>query len=239
MPDAAMLEVENIHFFYGRIHALQGVSLEVPAGKVVCLIGSNGAGKSTTLMAISAINRISRGEVRFEGKPIQSLSPEEIVRRGISQVPEGRRIFPVLTVLENLQMGAFLREDAGGVAQDLDHVYSLFPILFERRRQRGGTLSGGEQQMLAIGRALMARPRLLLLDEPSLGLAPKIVETIFEVLAKIRKEGTSIFLVEQNAHIALNFSDWAYVMETGRVVMGDRPEALLNSPAVREAYLGE
>ncbi len=234
-----MLEVDNIHFYYGRIHALQGVTLEVPAGKVVCLIGSNGAGKSTTLMSISAVNPITRGEIRYEGEPIHGLSPEEIVRRGICQVPEGRRIFPILTVLENLEMGAYLRKDTAGVAKDLDHVYSLFPILFERKRQRGGTLSGGEQQMLAIGRALMARPRLLLLDEPSLGLAPKIVETIFEVLAKIREEGTGIFLVEQNAHIALGFSDWGYVMETGRIVMGDRPEVLRDSQAVREAYLGE
>ena len=234
-----MLEIEDIHFFYGQIHALQGVSMKVPLGKVVCLIGSNGAGKSTTLMSISAVNRISRGAIRFEGEDIHGLSPEQIVRRGISQVPEGRRIFPDLTVLENLDMGAFLRRDRREVTQDLDHVYSLFPILFERRRQRGGTLSGGEQQMLAIGRALMARPRLLLLDEPSLGLAPKVIETIFEVLDKIRGEGTGIFLVEQNAHLALGFADWGYVMETGRVVMGDRPEVLRNSPEVREAYLGE
>ncbi len=234
-----MLEVEDIHFYYGQIHALQGVTLEVPAGKVVCLIGSNGAGKSSTLMAISAVNPISRGAIRFEGEEIHALAPERIVRMGISQVPEGRRIFQGLTTAENLEMGAFLREDTKEAEKDLDHVYSLFPILYERRRQRGGTLSGGEQQMLAIARALMARPKLLLLDEPSLGLAPKIVETIFEVLGKIREEGTGIFLVEQNAHIALNFSDWGYVMETGRVVMGDRPEALRESPEVREAYLGE
>ncbi|MAE05300.1 MAG: ABC transporter ATP-binding protein [Nitrospinae bacterium] len=234
-----MLEVRDIHFYYGRIHALQGVSLEIPAGKVVCLIGSNGAGKSTTLMAISAVRPVSKGEIRFDGVPIHALSPERIVRLGISQVPEGRRIFPGLTVYENLEMGAFLRSNAGEVKEDMDHVYSLFPILFERRRQLGGTLSGGEQQMLAIGRALMARPRLLLLDEPSLGLAPKIVETIFEVLDSIRKEGTGIFLVEQNAHLALGFSNWGYVMETGRVVMDDSPGVLRDSPEVRQAYLGE
>ncbi|MBT3352063.1 MAG: ABC transporter ATP-binding protein [Nitrospinaceae bacterium] len=234
-----MLEVDDIHFYYGQIHALQGVSFEVRPGKVACLIGSNGAGKSTTLMSISAVNPVSRGAIRFEGEPIHALKPEHIVQRGICQVPEGRRIFQTLSVLENLEMGAFLRNDAEEVSRDLDHVYSLFPILFERRRQRGGTLSGGEQQMLAIGRALMARPRLLLLDEPSLGLAPKIVETIFEVLGKIREEGTGIFLVEQNAHIALGFADWGYVMEGGRIVMSDRPEVLRNSPEVREAYLGE
>jgi len=234
-----MLEVEDIHFLYGQIHALQGVSMEVPSGKAVCLIGSNGAGKSTTLMSISAVNRISRGSIRFEGEVIHALSPDQIVRKGISQVPEGRRIFSGLTVLENLEMGAFLQNDPGEERQDLNYVYSLFPILFERRLQRGGTLSGGEQQMLAIGRALMARPRLLLLDEPSLGLAPKIIETIFEVLDKIRKEGTGIFLVEQNAHLALGFADWGYVMETGRVVMDGSPVVLRNSPKVREAYLGE
>jgi len=234
-----MLEVEGVHFHYGRIHALQGVSLEVPAGKVVCLIGSNGAGKSSTLMAVSGVNRITRGAIRYEGEAIHALAPDQIVRRGICQVPEGRRIFPLLTVLENLEMGAFLRREAAGIRRDLEYVFGLFPVLFERRRQRGGTLSGGEQQMLAIGRALMARPRLLLLDEPSLGLAPKLVETIFGALGRIRDEGTGIFLVEQNAHLALGFSDWAYVMETGRVVMGDRPEVLRNSESVREAYLGE
>ncbi len=234
-----MLEVEEIHFYYGRIHALQGVTFQVPTGKVVCLIGSNGAGKSTTLMAISGVNRVTRGAIRWEGEAIHGLAPDQIVRRGVCQVPEGRRIFPLLTVLENLEMGAFLRGETGEVRRDLEYVYSLFPVLFERRRQRGGTLSGGEQQMLAIGRSLMARPRLLLLDEPSLGLAPKVVETIFHVLGRIREEGTSIFLVEQNAHIALGFSDWAYVMETGRIVMGDRPEVLRNSESVREAYLGE
>ena len=234
-----MLEVDDIHFYYGQIHALHGVSFEVRAGKVACLSGSNGAGKSTTLMSISAVNPVSRGTIRFEGEPIHALKPEQVVLRGICQVPEGRRMFQTLSVLENLEMGALLRSDAGEVSRDLDYVYSLFPILFERRRQRGGTLSGGEQQMLAIARALMARPRLLLLDEPSLGLAPKIVETIFEVLGKIREEGTGIFLVEQNAHIALGFADWGYVMEGGRIVMSYRPEALRNSHEVREAYLGE
>ncbi|MEK6711865.1 MAG: ABC transporter ATP-binding protein [Nitrospinota bacterium] len=234
-----MLELEDVHFYYGRIHALQGVSLKVPAGRVVCLIGSNGAGKSTTLMAVSGVNAIARGAIRFEGRPIHQLPPDEIVRLGISQAPEGRRIFPLLTVLENLAMGAYLRGDAEEVGRDMEAVYALFPVLHERRRQRGGTLSGGEQQMLAIGRAMMARPRLLLLDEPSLGLAPKLVEAIFQALGRIRARGTGIFLVEQNAHLALGFADWAYVMETGRVVMEGPPEELRRSPAVREAYLGE
>ncbi|OGL61428.1 MAG: branched-chain amino acid ABC transporter ATP-binding protein, partial [Candidatus Tectomicrobia bacterium RIFCSPLOWO2_12_FULL_69_37] len=202
-------------------------------------IGSNGAGKSTTLMAVSGVNAIARGAIRFEGRPVHGLPPDQIVRLGISQAPEGRRIFPLLTVLENLEMGAFLRRDAGEVERDLDQVYSLFPVLHERRRQRGGTLSGGEQQMLAIGRALMARPRLLLLDEPSLGLAPLVVEAIFGALGRVRAQGTGIFLVEQNAHLALGFADWAYVMETGRIVMDGPPEELRRSPAVREAYLGE
>ncbi|MEE9273878.1 MAG: ABC transporter ATP-binding protein [bacterium] len=234
-----MLELEEVHFHYGRIHALQGISIRVPHGKVVCLIGSNGAGKSTALMAVSGVNAVTRGAIRFEGEAIHGLPPDRIVRLGVSQVPEGRRIFPKLSVMENLEMGAYLRTDGEGVSEDLDFVFSLFPVLAERRKQLGGTLSGGEQQMLAIGRAMMARPRLLLLDEPSLGLAPKIVETIFETLGRIKAEGTSIFLVEQNAHIALGFSDWGYVMETGRIVMDDSPEALRNSPIVREAYLGE
>jgi branched-chain amino acid transport system ATP-binding protein len=234
-----MLEIEDIHFYYGRIHALQGVTLEVPAGRVVCLIGSNGAGKSTTLMAVSGVNPIARGAIRFEGRPIHPLPPDQIVRLGISQVPEGRRIFSLLTVLENLEMGAYLRRDAEETERDLEQVFSLFPVLHERRRQRGGTLSGGEQQMLAIGRALMARPRLLLLDEPSLGLAPKMVDVIFGALGRIRERGTGIFLVEQNAHVALDFADWGYVMETGRIVMDGPPEELRRSPAVREAYLGE
>ena len=234
-----MLELRDVHFHYGRVHALRGVSLEVRAGQVACLIGSNGAGKSSTLMAICGVNAASGGEILLEGERIHDRNADEIVSRGICQVPEGRRIFPHLSALENLEMGAFLRKDAGGVRDDLAYVYSLFPVLYERRAQKGGTLSGGEQQMLAIGRALMARPRLLLLDEPSLGLAPRIVETIFEVLASVRDEGTGIFLVEQNAHLALNFSDWAYVMEAGRIVMGDSPDVLRNSPVVREAYLGE
>ncbi|MBI3128846.1 MAG: ABC transporter ATP-binding protein [Candidatus Tectomicrobia bacterium] len=234
-----MLEIADIHFYYGRIHALQGVSFQVPSGKVVCLIGSNGAGKSTALMAVSGVNRIARGAIRFEGQDIHALPPERIVRLGISQAPEGRRIFSLLTVLENLEMGAYLRRDAEEVSRDLDYVFSLFPVLHERRRQRGGTLSGGEQQMLAIGRALMARPRLLLLDEPSLGLAPRMVEVIFGALERIRGQGTGIFLVEQNAHAALAFADWAYVMETGRIVMDGPPEELRRSAAVREAYLGE
>lgn len=233
-----MLEIEDIHFFYGQIHALQGVSMKVPLGKVVCLIGSNGAGKSTTLMSISAVNRISRGAIRFEGEAIHGLSPEQIVRRGISQVPEGRRIFPDLTVLENLEMGAFLRRDRGEVTQDLDHVYSLFPILFERRRQRGGTLSGGEQQMLAIGRALMTNPELLILDEATEGLAPLIRAEIWTCLEALKAQRLAILVIDKNLRALTRIGDWHYIMEKGRIAWSGDSAALAATPDLRLRYLG-
>lgn len=234
-----MLRLIDVHTYYGRIEALRGVSLEVDAGKIVCLIGANGAGKSTTLMTISGINRAAKGSIEFQAQPIHNLKPEEIVARGISQVPEGRRIFPRLTVLENLEMGSYSRRDKASIGEDLQRVFSLFPVLRERFKQPGGTLSGGEQQMLALARALMARPKLLLLDEPSLGLAPMLVEQIFETILEINRSGTTIFLVEQNAQIALNISHYGFVMETGRIALGDSSEKLLQNEKVRQAYLGE
>ncbi|HWP35492.1 MAG TPA: ABC transporter ATP-binding protein [Thermodesulfobacteriota bacterium] len=234
-----MLRLEDVHTSYGHIRALKGVSLEVRQGEIVCLIGANGAGKSTTLMTISGILRPERGRVLFEGEPIHGVPPDEIVARGISQVPEGRRIFPRLTVRENLDMGAFLRRDPDGVRRDLDRVFALFPVLKERQHQLGGTLSGGEQQMLAIARALMARPKLLLLDEPSLGLAPLMVQHIFRIIREINAQGTTIFLVEQNAHMALSVARRGYVMETGQIVLVDDARALLANEMVRKAYLGE
>jgi branched-chain amino acid transport system ATP-binding protein len=219
---------------------LKGVSLEVKEGSICCLIGANGAGKSTTLMSISGIQRITSGDIEFQGKPINGRPPEEIVRRGIVQVPEGRRIFPLLTVQENLTLGAYLRKDKKKINDSLMRVFSLFPILEERRKQVGGTLSGGEQQMLAIARGLMSTPRLLLLDEPSLGLAPLIVEHIMGIIRQIREEqGVTILLVEQNAQAALELADYGYVIETGRVVIEDKARSLLENPKVREAYLGE
>ncbi len=220
------------------IHALRGVSLEVRRGQIACLIGANGAGKSSTLMAVSGLLRPSAGRIVFEGDDLADIPPHAIVERGISQVPEGRRIFSKLTVLENLQMGAYIRTDADGIRQDLDWVFGLFPILAERRFQMGGTLSGGEQQMLAIGRALMARPRLLLMDEPSLGLAPKFVETIFEVIREINTRGTTVLLVEQNAHMALSIASRGYVMESGRIVLEDDATSLMVNKDVQKAYLG-
>lgn len=235
-----MLKLKDIHSYYGQIHALRGVSLEVQEGSICCLIGANGAGKSTTLMSISGIQRISSGEIEFRGEPINGLPPEEIVRRGIVQVPEGRRIFPLLTVQENLALGAYLRKNKAEIDDALEQAFGLFPILEERRKQVGGTLSGGEQQMLAIARALMSTPRLLLLDEPSLGLAPLIVEHIMTIIRQIREEqGATILLVEQNAQAALNLADYGYVIETGRVVLRDTAQALFENPKVREAYLGE
>ena len=233
-----MLRLEDVHAQYGMIHALKGVSLEVKTGQIACLIGANGAGKSSTLMAVSGLLRPSAGRIVFEGDDLAEVPPHAIVERGISQVPEGRRIFSKLTVLENLQMGAYIRTDADGIRQDLDWVFGLFPILAERRFQMGGTLSGGEQQMLAIGRALMARPRLLLMDEPSLGLAPKFVETIFEVIREINTHGTTILLVEQNAHMALSIASRGYVMESGRIVLEDDATSLMVNKSVQEAYLG-
>jgi branched-chain amino acid transport system ATP-binding protein len=234
-----MLKLKDVNSYYGQIHALKGISIEVREGSICCLIGANGAGKSTTLMCISGIQRISKGEIAFQGDPIHRIPPEEIVRRGIVQVPEGRRIFPELTLQENLILGAYLRQDKAGIAKSMDEAFSLFPILKERRKQMGGTLSGGEQQMLAIARALMGIPRLLLLDEPSLGLAPLITEKIMEIIQQIRKErGTTILLVEQNAQTALELADYGYVIETGRVVLEDQARRLLENPKVKEAYLG-
>ena len=234
-----MLQIKSIDTYYGNIQALKGVTIDVSAGEIITLIGANGAGKTTTLMSISGLAPPKAGEILFEGRPIQRMNPDEIVALGISQVPEGRRIFPYLTVMENLDMGAFLRRDKDGIRGDLDQIFSLFPILAERRGQAGGTLSGGEQQMLAISRALMARPRLLLLDEPSLGLAPLIVQLIFDVVRRINQESrTTVFLVEQNANMALKIAHRGYVMENGRVTLVDSAANLLQNEAVKKAYLG-
>jgi len=234
-----VLRLRDVRTFYGAIEALRGVSIDIAEGEIVTLVGSNGAGKSTTLMSICGIVPPSSGEILFNGEPIQGMSPDRIVGLGISQVPEGRRIFPDLTVLENLDLGGFLRRDREGVKADREHVFDLFPVLAERRQQAGGTLSGGEQQMLAISRALMARPRLLLLDEPSMGLAPRFTRRIFEIIRKINaEEGTTIFLVEQNANLALRVAGRGYVMENGRIVLQDSAAALLASDEVKRAYLG-
>ncbi|PLY15207.1 MAG: branched-chain amino acid ABC transporter ATP-binding protein [Sedimenticola sp.] len=234
-----MLELKSIHTFYGNIQALKGISLKIHEGEIITLIGANGAGKSTTLMSISGIAKPRTGEILFHDQPIHDKSPDEIVNMGICQVPEGRHIFPQLTVQENLDMGAFLRSDKAGIKSDMDYVYSLFPILATRRNQPGGTLSGGEQQMLAMSRALMARPKLLLLDEPSMGLAPLIIKQIFEIIKKINKEqNTTIFLVEQNANQALQIANRGYVIENGKVSMHDSAEKLLTNPNVQKAYLG-
>jgi branched-chain amino acid transport system ATP-binding protein len=234
-----MLRLRNVRASYGAVEALRGVSLEIDEGEIVTLIGSNGAGKSTTLMSVCGIVPPSSGEILFEGEPIQGMSPDRIVGLGISQVPEGRRIFPDLTVSENLDLGGFLRRDREGLRADRDHVFELFPVRAERRQQAGGTLSGGEQQMLAIFRALMARPRLLLLDEPSMGLAPRVIGQILEIIRKINaEEGTTIFLVEQNANLALRVAGRGYVMENGRIVLEDSAAALAADEEVRRAYLG-
>jgi len=234
-----MLELRNVDTFYGNIQALHDVSIHVKQGEIITLIGANGAGKTTTLMSICGVAAPRGGEIIFEGKPIHELSTDQIVSLGISQVPEGRLIFPGLTVTENLDMGAFLRRDRTGIKQDRDYIFELFPILSQRRRQLGGTLSGGEQQMLAISRALMARPRLLLLDEPSLGLAPLIIRQIFEIIQKINQESnTTIFLVEQNANQALKVAHRGYVMENGRITMSDTAARLLENEDVKKAYLG-
>jgi branched-chain amino acid transport system ATP-binding protein len=235
-----VLGVESIDAFYGSIQALRGVSLEVRAGEVVTLIGANGAGKSSTLRAINGILHPRRGKITFEGRDITQASPHSIVKQGIAQSPEGRRLFPRMTVSENLEMGAFQRRDKAAMRADIERVFELFPRLQERRDQKAGTMSGGEQQMCAIGRALMARPKLLLLDEPSLGLAPIFVERIFEIIAQINKEeGVSILLVEQNALMALDAADRGYVLETGRVVLADKAAALKGNEQVRKTYLGE
>jgi len=234
-----MLELKDIHTYYGNIQALRGVSITVGVGEIITLIGANGAGKTTTLMSICGAVHPRRGEVWFEGKPIHDVPGNKIVELGISQVPEGRRIFPYLTVAENLDMGAFLRRDKDGIRKDLEYVFDLFPILAERRNQAGGTLSGGEQQMLAISRALMARPKLLLMDEPSLGLAPLVVKRIFETVKKINSENnTTIFLVEQNANMALKLANRGYVMENGRITLADDADRLLQNEDVKKAYLG-
>jgi branched-chain amino acid transport system ATP-binding protein len=234
-----MLEVQDVHTYYGNIRALKGVSLAVNRGEVVTLIGSNGAGKTTTLKTVIGLVRPLRGAVSFNGKRIDTLSTDRIVRLGIAQSPEGRRIFPRMTVLENLELGAFVRQDREGIAQDLERVLTLFPRLKERLSQKGGTLSGGEQQMLAIGRALMARPTVLLLDEPSMGLSPILVETIFQVIRDINQQGTTILLVEQNARMALRVAHRGYVIQTGRIVLQDTGANLLKSDIVRKTYLGE
>ncbi len=234
-----MLNIINIETFYGNIRALKGISLCVHRGEIVALIGANGAGKTTTLMSISGIIPISCGRILFEGEPIENKNPEDIVAAGISQVPEGRRIFPQLSVLENLKMGSFLRRDHQGIKNDLEYIFELFPILNKRKHQAGGTLSGGEQQMLAISRAMMARPTLLLLDEPSLGLSPIMTKQIFQIIKKINTEhNTTIFLVEQNAYMALQLSHRGYVMENGAITMTDESSKLLTDENVKKAYLG-
>ena len=234
-----MLRIEDVHASYEQIEVLRWISLKVHEGEVVAIIGANGAGKTTTLMAISGLIKISKGGIFFEERGLSNLPPHEIVRLGISQVPEGRRIFPRLTVLENLEMGAFLCKEKQEIKKRMEMVYAYFPILAERGGQFGGTLSGGEQQMLAIGRALMSKPRLLLLDEPSLGLAPMIVSKIFEIIRKIRSQGVTVLLVEQNARAALMLADRGYVMETGTISMTNDAKALAADKRIREAYLGE
>lgn len=235
----ALLELKDVRTFYGNIQALKGISISVEEGEIVTLIGANGAGKTTTLMSICGITPIREGAVFLKGKDISRMSPNKIVNMGVSQVPEGRRIFPQLTVSENLDMGAFLRKDKEGIKSDIEEVFSIFPRLAERRNQLGGTLSGGEQQMLAVSRALMANPHLLLLDEPSLGLAPLVVQNIFEVIQKINRERkTTILLVEQNANMALKIANKGYVLQNGLIKMSDTAEHLLENEEVRKAYLG-
>jgi branched-chain amino acid transport system ATP-binding protein len=233
-----MLKLDNVHTFYGNIEALKGISLEVNEGEVVTLIGSNGAGKSTTLRSISGLTPPREGSIRFNDEELGETPPQDIVQRGISQAPEGRRIFSRMSVRENLELGAYLRRDLDGVEKDMNRVFELFPRLKERERQKAGTMSGGEQQMLAIGRALMADPKLLLLDEPSMGLAPVLVERIYETIAEINKQGTTILLVEQNANFALEVSKRGYVLETGTIALADESSALRENPEVQKAYLG-
>jgi branched-chain amino acid transport system ATP-binding protein len=236
---APILEVKGLQVHYGAIEALRGISLEVSNGQVVALIGANGAGKSTTLRAVSKMLRPTAGSIRFRDEDVTKLPSHALVSRGMAHAPEGRGIFLNLTVRENLELGAYLRTDRAGIAKDADHAYTLFPLLAERRTQVAGTLSGGEQQMLAVGRALMSRPKLLLLDEPSLGLAPQVVARIFGVLREVNESGVAILLVEQNAHKALQLAHRAYVLETGNIVMQGTGKELLASPEVRKAYLGE
>jgi branched-chain amino acid transport system ATP-binding protein len=233
-----ILQLEDVHTYYGSIQALKGISLTVNEGEVVTLIGSNGAGKSTTLRSINGLNHPQQGTIVFEGEDITDEAPHEVVKKGISQSPEGRRLFSRMSVLENLQMGAFQRGDRAGQREDMDRVFSLFPRLAERKSQKAGTLSGGEQQMVAIGRALMARPKLLMLDEPSMGLAPIFVEKIFEIVREINQQGTPILLVEQNALMALDTADRGYVLETGKIVLADDAKALRENEQVQKTYLG-
>lgn len=234
-----LLELRDVHVHYGNVRAVRGISMTIAEGEIVTLIGGNGAGKSTTLKSISGVQPAAHGEIFLENEPIHRSPPHEIVKRGISQAPEGRGIFPGMTVEENLAMGAYSRRDQKGITEDYDRSYSLFPILKDRKHQPGGTLSGGEQQMLAIGRALMARPRVLLLDEPSMGLAPMLVQQIFSIIDEINKQGTTILLVEQNAQQALRRAHRGYVLETGQVVLSGAATELLANDSVRKAYLGE
>jgi branched-chain amino acid transport system ATP-binding protein len=233
-----LLEIDNLVLQYGRIQALHGISVQVEEGEVVALIGANGAGKSTTMRAVSGLRPVASGRIRFNGRDITRLRADKRVKLGISQSPEGRGIFPGMSVMENLEMGAYTRRDTAGIASDLDRVFGLFPRLAERRKQVGGTMSGGEQQMLAVGRALMSRPKLLLLDEPSMGLAPMLIQQIFEIITEINSQGTTILLVEQNAQQALSRAHRAYVLETGRIVRSGTGAELLADPSVQEAYLG-
>lgn len=233
-----MLVLEDVNVYYGAIHALKGISFEVNQGEIVTLIGSNGAGKSTSLKTISGLLRPKSGKITFKGENLAIVAPQTIVAKGISQVPEGRRVFANMTVIENLELGAYLRKDKAGIKQAMQHVYELFPRLLERNNQNSGTLSGGEQQMLAMGRALMSQPQLLLLDEPSMGLAPILVKQIFSIIKEINASGTTILLVEQNAHMALSIANRAYVLETGKIVLSGDSKELAASEKVRKAYLG-
>lgn len=233
-----MLKIEGINVYYGNIQALKGISLSINEGEIVTLIGANGAGKSTMLKTISGLLKPKQGKIMYEGQSIGGKAAQSIVKMGISHVPEGRRVFANMTVEENLQLGAYLRKDKAGIKQDMEKVYELFPRLLERLKQQSGTLSGGEQQMLAMGRALMAKPRLLLLDEPSMGLAPLLVKQIFHIIEEINKTGTTILLVEQNANLALSIADRAYVVETGRIVLSGKSEELTASEEIKNAYLG-
>lgn len=234
-----MLEIRNLSVHYGGIHALQGIDIDVPEGKIVTLIGANGAGKSTTLRSIVGLVKSSGGRVAWNGETLTGLPTKDIVSKGVVLVPEGRRIFPNLTVEENLKLGAYARSDKAGIAADEERIFSLFPRLKERIRQKGGTLSGGEQQMLAVARALMTKPKLLMMDEPSLGLAPLFVKMIFEIIRTINKEGTTVLLIEQNAKAALEIADYGYVLETGRIILQGKGRELLANDGVRKAYLGE
>lgn len=233
-----MLKIENLELNYGVIRALKGINLEVNEGEIVTLIGANGAGKSSTLKAISGIEKIKSGTISFNGVDLNKKSAQDIVKMGISHVPEGRRIFPGMSVLENLELGAYLRKDKEGIKQDLEMIYERFPVLKDRRKQNAATLSGGEQQMLAMGRALMSRPKILLLDEPSMGLAPILVKEIFSIIEDIKKNGTTVLLVEQNARMALSIADRAYVMETGSIVLSGSGKELMSSEEIQKAYLG-